>query len=237
MSHDKDLADRVAGFCQQELTRLANPDDAAAMAAYMKTEMPFYGVKKPQRTEIVRSLKKRYEISDIDTYTRVIEALWVLSHREEKYIAIQLAQSYPQLITLASMALYERLIREGAWWDLVDDVAIRIVGKVLLDDRDRVRATLDRWIGDKDLWIRRTAIISQIKHKERTDHCRLFSYCKRRSNETEFFIRKAIGWALREYSKTDPDRVSEFLSRNSDRLSSLSYREGARRLIELGYDL
>jgi 3-methyladenine DNA glycosylase AlkD len=207
------------------------------MAAYMKTEMPFYGVKKPQRAEIVRSLRKRYEISDIDTYTRVIEALWVLPHREEKYIAIQLAQSYPQLITLVSMALYERLVREGAWWDLVDDVAIRLVGMVLLNNRDQVQASMDRWIGDRNLWIRRAAIISQIKHREMTDHGRLFSYCQQRSHETEFFIRKGIGWALREYSKTDPDRVSEYLARNSDTLSPLSYREGARRLIQLGYDL
>ncbi len=237
MSHSTGLVDQVTGFCQRELQRLANPDDAAAMAAYMKTEMPFYGVKKPQRIKIVRSVKNRFEISDIDTYTRVIEALWVLPNREEKYIAIQIAQCYPKLVTLESMELYERLVREGAWWDLVDDVAIRLVGKVLLDERIQVRAVTDCWIGDEDRWIRRAAIISQIKHKESTDHCRLFSYCKRCSHETDFFIRKGIGWALREYSKSDPDRVLEFMIRNRDRLSALSYREGGRLLRKLGYDL
>lgn len=237
MSARQSLPDQVADFCRLELQRQANPAKALQMAAYMKTEMPFYGVQKPDRNDIIRSIKKQYPIFENDLYRDVVDRLWRLPHREEKYLAVQLAQSYPKSITQASMDLYERLIREGAWWDFVDDIAIRLVGRVLLDERAEVSKFMDRWVDDNDLWIRRTAIIFQIKHKERTDHRRLFSYCERRSSEAEFFIRKGIGWALREYSKTDPDRVFDFLQRNGDRLSGLSYREGARRLKKLGYDL
>ena len=227
----------IVELCQQELARRAVPENAIPMAAYMKTDMPFYGVKKPDRSQIVRLVRQRYSIADFESYQRTVVGLWVLPHREEKYLAIQIAQAYPEWITIEAIDLYERLIREGAWWDLVDDVAIRLVGRVLLDDRPIVQKTMDRWIEDPDLWIRRTAIISQIKHKDRTDHCRLFSYCKRRADESEFFIRKGIGWALREYSKSDPDRVARFLTRNRDRLSPLSYREGAKRLRKSGHDL
>lgn len=223
-----DLPDRVTGRAQEMLRRLADPAAAGPMAAYMKTRMPFYGVKKPQRNQVVRALEKEFEIDDVETYRRVVARLWTLPHREEKYLAIQLAQTFPRLVGIGSIDLYERLIREGAWWDLVDDVAIRLVGRVWLENRDEVAPRMDRWIEDDDLWIRRAAIIAQIRHKANTDHRRLFSYCRRRAFEKEFFIRKAIGWALREYSKTDPRRVSRFLNQNRDRLSGLSYREGAK---------
>ena len=223
-----DRADRVARRAQEMLRRFADPAAAGPMAAYMKTRMPFYGVKKPQRNQIVRALEREFEIDDVETYQRIVARLWTLPHREERYLAIQLAQSFPRLIGIGSIDLYERLIREGAWWDLVDDVAIRLVGRVWLENRDEVAARMDRWIEDDDLWIRRAAIIAQIRHKASTDHRRLFSYCRRRAFEKEFFIRKAIGWALREYSKTDPRRVGRFLSQNRDRLSGLSYREGAK---------
>ncbi|GBE23628.1 MAG TPA: hypothetical protein ENH00_01450 [Actinobacteria bacterium] len=90
-------------------------------------------------------------------------------------------------------------------------MAISLIGKVLLDDPSRLRSLLDAWIADEDLWIRRTAILAQLEHKERTDPDRLFDYCPRRAHEKEFFTRKAIGWVLREYAKTDVAAVSRFL--------------------------
>jgi 3-methyladenine DNA glycosylase AlkD len=135
------------------------------------------------------------------------------------------------------MPLYERLIREGAWWDLVDDAAIRLAGRVLRAHRQEMSDVMDAWIDDDDLWIRRSALISQIGHRAETDHGRLFDYCRKRAGESEFFIRKAIGWALRDYSYAAPERVMAFLTDNRQRLSGLSFREGAKALRRKGHKI
>ena len=157
--------------------------------------------------------------------------MWERPHREEKYCAISLAVDHPEYVTIGSVPLYRRMIREGAWWDFVDEIAAHLIGKVLLDDRERMALKLDRWINDENMWIRRTAILSQLKHKAATDQDRLFGYCLRRADEKEFFIRKAIGWALREYAKTEPDAVRTFALEHRDRLSGLSFREATKHLI------
>jgi 3-methyladenine DNA glycosylase AlkD len=218
-------------FLASELAKIGDPQRAADMARYMKTDMPFYGVTNPERNKVYREMRRRYPISSRAEYVAAVEALWARPHREEKYSAIGLAVDYPEYITIGSIPLYRRMIVEGAWWDFVDDIAIRLVGRVLLDDRARMHPKLDRWIDDPHLWIRRTAILSQIKHKERTDRDQLFGYCLRRADEKEFFIRKAIGWALREYAKTAPDAVRRFALDHRDELSGLSFREATKHIL------
>jgi 3-methyladenine DNA glycosylase AlkD len=217
-------------FVRSELSARADPEKAGPMAAYLKTDMPFYGVQTPQRREIARELKRRFVPRTAAEYRRMVEALWELEHREEKYLALSIAGASPQFITFEQLDLYRRLIQEGAWWDLVDGVASGLVGKVLLDDRGRMRPVLEEWIDDEDLWLRRTAIISQLDHKDQTDVEMLLRFCLRRAHEQEFFIRKAIGWALRQYARTDPEAVAAFLREHRDRLSGLSFREAAKHL-------
>ncbi len=229
--------EEIAAFVQHELQNLADPAKAKPMAAYMKTEMPFYGVQKQGRTKIARVIKKKFSIESQREYELVVKRLWRMPHREEKYLAIQVAQMYSEFITPGSIAMYEKLIREGAWWDFVDNVAIRLVGRVLLSNRKMIQVITDKWISDEDLWIRRSAIISQIGHKEQTDYRRLFRYCETCASEIEFFIRKGIGWALREYSYSDPERVVSFLQKTKGRLSGLSYREGAKALRRMGREI
>jgi len=204
------------------------------MAAYLKTDMPFYGVQKPDRVPIYKEMKKRFQPQSQQDYEGAVLALWSLPHREEKYAAITFSLQNETFITAKSLPLYERLIREGAWWDLVDGVASDLVGRVLLEQRSRTRPVIERWIDDDDFWIRRTAILAHLRHKEQTDANQLFDHCLRRAHEKEFFIRKAIGWALREYSKAAPEEVGEFLLKNREALSSLSFREGAKRLVKAG---
>src|SRR5262249_45270711 len=134
-----------------------------------------------------------------------------------------------------SFPLYERLIREGAWWDLVDDLATSLVSDIYLVERSKVAAIIDRWIDDENMWIRRTALLSHNHHKDRTNAKQLFAHVLKRCSEEEFFIRKAIGWALREYSYSNPDGVKEFLLRNKSKLSSLSFREATKGLIRNGH--
>jgi 3-methyladenine DNA glycosylase AlkD len=221
---------RVAALVSAELARRADPAKAVAMAAYMKTDMPFYGVQKPGRAQILRRVAAELAPSDAGEYRAGIEALWELAHREEKYLAIAYARRFRPYIDLPQLDLYERMVVEGAWWDLVDDVAANLVGALLLGHRAAMRPVMEAWVDDDDMWRRRTAILSQLRHRDQTDAEMLFDFCRRRAHETEFFIRKAIGWALREYSKTDPGAVAAFLRRHGDELSGLSRREAAKHL-------
>ncbi|MHC4401702.1 MAG: DNA alkylation repair protein [Planctomycetota bacterium] len=224
----------LVGFVQSQFRAAADPKKAKEMAAYLKTEMPFHGVQKPQRAPVFREMKKRFAPKSRRQYEAGVRALWRLPHREEKYAALEYARQAQQFVTSESIPLYEKLIREGAWWDLVDLAAIHLVGRTLLYERKTVRPVIEEWIEDEDLWIRRTAILSQNGHKEKTDAAQLFDHCLRRAGETEFFIRKAIGWALREYSYAEPAAVCDFLLANRDCLSGLSFREGAKQLVRTG---
>ena len=217
-------------IASRELSSRADPKKAAEMAAYMKTDMPFYGVQKKGRTEVLRMMKREIPISDNSSYRAAVETLWSQPHREEKYLAIGIAKSYGDLLTIENLDLYRRLIVEGAWWDLVDEVAIHCVGIVHLIEREQAEPTIEAWIDDDIMWLRRTSLISPIKHRADTDHEMLFDHCLRRAHEKEFFIRKAIGWTLREYAKTEPERVRSFLLEHQDKWSGLSFREAAKHL-------
>jgi 3-methyladenine DNA glycosylase AlkD len=200
------------------------------MQAYMKTEMPFYGVQKPQRAPILRKVLADHPPGSREEYEELVLALWALPHREEKYLALGVATGHRVHIVPESLALYRRLIVEGAWWDLVDEVATHLIRQLVLDHPSATWPEIDRWIDDETMWLRRAAIICQVGAKDRTDAPRLFEFCRRRSHEREFFIRKAIGWALREYAKTSPEAVAAFVTRHEEELSPLSRREALKHI-------
>ncbi len=229
--------DELAEYVRDRLSQLADPEKAGQMAAYMKTDMPFYGVQRPGRMKVEREVKRRFRPSSFEEYASGVLALWTLPHREGKYLALAIAFQHPDMMMPDAMPLFERLIREGAWWDLVDFTATHLVGSVLLNHPGDVWPVLDRWIEDADVWIRRTAILAQNRHKQRTNESRLYDYCLCCAGEKEFFIRKAIGWALREYSKSAPESVRDFLLAHREDLSGLSFREGAKHLVRTGVEL
>ena len=217
-------------YVQSSLAAQANPEKGLQMAAYMKTEMPFYGVQKPSRTPIVRQVVREFPIEDRAEYEGLVLALWALPHREEKYIAQALAVSHKQFMIPESLPLYRRMIVEGAWWDFVDEVATHMVRHLIINYPGETWPVVDPWIEDRDMWLRRTAIICQVGAKEHTDPERLFDFCEQRAFEKEFFIRKAIGWALREYAKTSPEAVVGFVEEHRDELSGLSFREATKHI-------
>ncbi|MGB6552627.1 MAG: DNA alkylation repair protein [Candidatus Binataceae bacterium] len=225
-----DQSNELARYVTAQLKRLANRSKAPAMAAYMKTAQPFFGVPTPARTAMLKQMGDRFAPTDAKSYARSVMALWKLPHREEQYCAIAVARRHDQFITPAAIPLYERMIREGAWWDFVDEIAASLVGAVYGNFRAQTRPTIERWINDEDLWIRRAALLSHLKHKRDTDAAQLFRHCLKLAPEPEFFIRKAIGWVLREYSKTDARAVRTFLTANRKQLSKLSYAEGSKHL-------
>ena len=125
-------------FASTRLAELADPERATGMAAYLKSEMPFYGVTKPERVPIARELARRWVPANQAEYRALVEGLWSLPHREEKYLALGVARAHTRFIALGSVPLYRRLIVDGAWWDLVDETAIHLAGGVLKRNRDRM---------------------------------------------------------------------------------------------------
>jgi 3-methyladenine DNA glycosylase AlkD len=217
-------------FVRHDLREHADPERAPAMAAYMKTTMPFLGVGVKDIRNAARVAARAYPPADQAAYEASVLALWNLDHREEKHVAVAYAREFERYIRPGSLGLYERLVREGAWWDFVDEIAIHLVGATLLKNPKEVWPVMDRWIEDADMWVRRTAILCQNRHRANTDEERLFRYCLTRAGEKEFFIRKAIGWALREYAYTAPDAVRRFIDDHRGVLSNLSVREGGKHL-------
>ena len=220
----------MADTVRRALEAAADPAKAGPMAAYMQNKGVFLGVQKPDRVPVIRMLKQEFPPKGLDEWRAGIEALWARPYREEKYIAIEYAALWRNFCTAEEGPLYEELAREGAWWDLVDLVMGALASPALLADREAMRKQTDRWIADPDMWVRRLALLSQIKHKRQTDEEQLFDYCLRQAHDREFFIQKAIGWALRDYSWTNPEAVRGFLEKHGGKLSGLAVREGSKRL-------
>jgi len=214
--------------------------DAAGVSAYLKVgergdRSPPMGVRKNVLDELYRELKANFRPADEAELLAQMEALWSPPFREPKYAAIEHARAFEKkLLGPRALPILERMIREGAWWDLVDGLAAWLVSPIYLRNRDAVRPTLDRWRADPDFWLRRSVLLAHLKHKDKTDGRALFADIEPLMHEKEFFIRKAIGWVLRDYSYVAPDAVKTFLLAHRDELSGLSYREGAKQLVKMG---
>jgi 3-methyladenine DNA glycosylase AlkD len=212
---------------EQEFARRADEAYGKKQKAYMRHLFTFLGLSRPVRNVVQKPLFKKYPIHNEQELEQILDILWNKEHREFQYAALDLAEHFRKLATPQMLKTYEKMIREKSWWDTVDDVAANLVGMLVLDHPELIE-TMDRWIEDESLWIRRTALIFQLRWKRQTDTNRLFHYCTQVMHERDFFIRKAIGWALRQYSKTDPIAVKQFIHINQQTLSPLSIKEGSK---------
>lgn len=198
----------------------------------MKSAMPYRGVTTPVLRSLCRDIFPKYRLLSRNEWETAIRTLWDgAAYREERYAALELlgARRYAPFRTLAALPLYEDLIVSGAWWDLVDGIATHEVGDLLRAYPDQMRPLLLRWSRDADLWLRRTSIICQVSFKRSTDRELLFACIEPNLAERGFFLRKAIGWALREYSKAEPEAVREYVEAHPE-LSPLSRREAVKHL-------
>ena len=203
------------------------------MQAYMKSALPFHGVSSPDFRVIMRDVLATHPLPDRATWLATVLALWDdAGHREERYAALTVAKDrrYAGHPDPDVLALYRHLVVTGAWWDLVDDVATHLVGPLLLEHPGRVRPTVASWATEEDRWLRRTAVICQVGAKDRTDVPLLTTAVEANLDDRDFFLRKAIGWALREHARTDPAWVRAFVELHGDQLSNLSRREALKHL-------
>lgn len=212
------------------LQEAADPSRAAGAQAYMKSEMPHLGVRVPEVRRIVKAAAAELPPAGVEELRSTALALWRdAACREEQYAAIDLTGLRMVAREPSMLAVYAEIIRHGAWWDLVDAVAHRL-GALLQAHREELTPVLRRWSTDGNLWIRRASITAQLGAESATDVALLAAVIEANLGDSEFFIRKAIGWALREYAKTDPDWVRAFVQRHGQALSPLSRKEALRNL-------
>ncbi|MER5450648.1 DNA alkylation repair protein [Streptomyces sp. NPDC002766] len=223
------LADTVLERLTAVYADAADPARAAPMRAYMKDVAPFLGLTTPVRRALSRVVVDGLPRPDESDCTAIALRCWRLPEREYQYFAVDYLRRHARVCSSAFLPVARHLAGTRSWWDTVDLLAAHVVGALVAAD-PALTADMDAWIVDEDLWIARTALLHQLRYKERTDAERLFAYCLIQSGHPDFFIRKAIGWALREYARTDPEAVRAFLARERGRFAPLSVREALKNI-------
>ncbi len=206
-----------------------DPLRADAMSAYMKHRFPFLGISAPERRRLVGVALSGLPRPEEDDLIDLARACWSHPEREFQYAAIDLFRKASNRLSGEVLSEARWMIVNKPWWDSCDPLATTVVGGIA----KRFPASsemMETWIRDPDMWLRRAALLHQLKWKQACDQDRLFRFCLLTMEETEFFIRKAIGWALRQHARVAPEEVSRFLLENRSRMSELSFREAAKHL-------
>lgn len=210
----------------KDLKKISDPEKAGQMEAYMKGLFPFLGVQTPDRRKLSSSYFKTLKEEDFNW--DFVFSCWDMEEREFQYLAIDYLKRYEKKLTRSDIANLRELIVRKSWWDTVDGL-VRPLGNLAFRE-PQINDTLLKWSLDENFWLRRAAILHQLLRKEGMDTGLLEKILTNNLNQEEFFINKAMGWILRDYSKTNPDWVRYFLKNNIDGLSSLSIREASKYL-------
>jgi 3-methyladenine DNA glycosylase AlkD len=223
------LAEEIMDRLSRAYERARDPDRAAPMAAYMRDQFPFLGIPSPAQKALTREVLAGLARPAEPDLAAVALACWARPEREYQYFACGWLRRHARLCTAEFMDTARHLIVTKSWWDTVDALAAHLVGP-LVAQHPQLVTTTDAWLTDRDRWLVRTAILHQLRFKETTDASRLFRYCTVQASNPDFFVRKAIGWALREYARTDPAAVRTFVTTHHSRLAALSVREALKNL-------
>lgn len=218
----------VEDICTQ-FQSFSNPIEAAAMQKYMKDHFLFFGIKSPERKRITSTFSKDFKSKNPIDQKNIIDLLWSKNERECQYAAMDFATGIEKKMDETWLPFWVNKIKEKSWWDTVDFIASHCIGTIL-KNRSNNEKLAWQWTEDKNMWLQRTAIIFQLKFKSKTNTDLLIDIITAQAANKEFFIKKACGWALREYSKTNALAVSEFINNNRTLLSNLTIKEGERLL-------
>lgn len=218
---------QFAGDIFEALRAVARPDQAPPMKRYMKGKFEFLGVKSPERRGVLRSFRRFPEGVDPEA---VLTALWAYPYREAQYAAVDLAERYVKQGDATRIELYRHFVTDKSWWDTVDAVAAKLIGGHFRRFSHLIIPCTAAWMQSDSLWLRRTCLLFQLTYKGETDAALLFDFIRRLSGSEEFFIRKAVGWSLRQYARTEPEAVRRFVAETA--LSPLSRREALKHLGE-----
>jgi 3-methyladenine DNA glycosylase AlkD len=218
---------------RKALRAVADPAKAPIMQAYMKSTMPYLGIQATPLRRVARAVFSAHKLESYREWRDTVLELWRgARYREERYIAIELAgyPAYRKFRTLEALPMYEEMITSGAWWDYVDSIASHRLGELLRLYPPEMRRVLRKWAKSDDMWKRRSAILAQLGFKIETDLTLLYDCIRPSIREKEFFLRKAIGWALRQFAKTDATEVHRYVAEHEAHLSPLSRREALKNI-------
>lgn len=213
---------------QAILTAHANDENAFHMEKYMRNQFMFLGIKTPLRKNLTQQFFKETKIKEEDFQPEFVRSLWQSIEREYQYVAMDYIGLSLKKLRKEDLFLLEELITTKSWWDTADMLAQKAVGKIASEHPEVISEIIEKWNESENMWLQRSALLFQLKYKEHTDEKLLYRFINDHASSKEFFIQKAIGWVLREYSKTNPDSVKQFISRNQ--LAKLSVREGSKYL-------
>lgn len=211
---------------RHEMEGNADPERAVSMKRYMRDQFEFLGIPTPQAKIVTDRFLKQHGLPDQSEVEAVVRTLWQFPEREYQYFAMGLLMRLRKNAPRERIELLEYTITTNSWWDTVDLLASNLIGPLLAKNPDMIRPYSDKWIHSENIWLQRTAILFQLKYKEQTDVELLFAMILKCAASKEFFLQKAIGWALREYSKTAPDPVRTFVANHP--LAPLSKREALK---------
>jgi len=216
---------------RKALRVLANPAKAPVMQAYMKSAMPYLGIQAVPFRKAAKAVLDACPLDSFEDWRDTALALWRgARYREERYAVIELVghRSFQKFRTLDALPLFEEIITTGAWWDYVDSIAGQRIGELLQRYPKEMSAILREWAVSEDIWKRRSAILAQLKFKGATDLKLLYDCIQPSLARPEFFLRKGIGWALRQHAWTDPKEILRYVKANEKRLNPLSKREALK---------
>ncbi len=208
---------------EKSFRKNADPENAVPMAKYMKNKFAYLGIKTPLRRELMQDFFQHNGKPEIADLKNIVLDLWQLPEREFQYFALSLLRSYAMKVPEDFIELYEYLIVTKSWWDSVDGIASWLVGKHFMRFPHLKEPYIEKWMKSGNMWLQRTCILFQLGYKKDTDIVLLGGLIMSVADSKEFFLQKAIGWALREYSKTDQQAVINFVENNE--LAPLSKRE------------
>lgn len=214
-----------------DFIKAGNPKRAAGEKAYLKSKLDFFGVNKPFIVLLGKNfVKKNLTLSKSDLH-QLAQKLWSTTNFTLKSLAIEFLTLYPKYLDFSSIRLIEKMIKQSASWAHLDFISTDLVGAILAKDR-RAFAYLKKWSRNKIFWVRRASLLSQIRlfRKGTGDIKLFFNLAESMLPDKEFFIRKAVGWTLREMVKHYPDEVFAFIKKNQQKMSGLTFREGSRKL-------
>jgi len=224
-----DLATALLARLDAGFSTSRDPVRATAMAAYMRDQFPYFGLASPALRSLVRTATAGLPRPTVSDLRAIALACWARDEREFQYVACDYLRKHVAVADAGFLPVARTLIVTKSWWDTIDPLATRFVGD-LVRAHPSLSAAMDEWSGDDNKWVVRTAILHQLHYGAATDTDRLFAYCVRQAGHPDFFVRKAIGWALRHYARTDPEAVRGFVVAHSDVLSPLSVREASKHL-------
>jgi 3-methyladenine DNA glycosylase AlkD len=213
---------------KESFEKRADPIIAAGAKAYMRNISEFYGLGSPLRRELLQEFIKNNGLPHTDQLETLVHFAWSQPQREWQYIAMEITERLARKRDGMILSLAGYMITHKSWWDTVDYISPNIAGAILKRNPGIIHPQIESWMQSENLWLQRSCLLFQLKYRNETDQALLFELCERLSGHKDFFIRKAIGWSLREYSKRNPQAVVQFV--DSHPLSPLSYREAIKRI-------